>query len=158
VPAIDIAEVGAGGGSIVSVDGAGALHVGPQSAGAVPGPACYDQGGTEATLTDANGHKAEGDPIQIVNLRLTARVRRPTERPDTRLAPAARGAGGERLAYFGPGHGAIRTPVIGRADLGDRARPGPLLIDEYDATTLVPPECAVHLDSYGNIVIATGIQ
>ena len=47
VPAIDIAEVGAGGGSIVRVDGAGALHVGPRSAGAVPGPVCYDQGGTE---------------------------------------------------------------------------------------------------------------
>src|SRR6185369_16784154 len=54
VPAIDIAEVGAGGGSIVSVDGAGALHVGPRSAGAVPGPVCYDQGGREVTLTDAN--------------------------------------------------------------------------------------------------------
>src|SRR5207244_10134963 len=54
VPAIDIAEVGAGGGSIVHVDGAGALHVGPRSAGAVPGPVCYDQGGTEVTLTDAN--------------------------------------------------------------------------------------------------------
>ena len=360
VPAIDIAEVGAGGGSIVSVDAAGALHVGPKSAGAVPGPVCYDQGGTEATLTDANvclgylhperlpsglrldaekarralsdqvasrlgldlpeaahgvyllgcagmaravravtiergrdpqeftlvafggngplfaaqmarsleiatvlvppapgvwsalglleaevehhlvrtflrpldglghgelaaavaaleseaasllraqghrdgveieraadlkyqgqsfelsvplgagsdddaihrltesfdkehertyGHKAEGDPIQIVNLRLTARVRRPVERPDTRLAPAARGATGERLAYLGPAHGAIRTPVIGRADLGGRARPGPLLIDEYDATTLVPPECTAHLDPHGNIVIATG--
>jgi N-methylhydantoinase A len=53
-PAIDIVEVGAGGGSIVSLDGAGALHVGPQSAGAVPGPVCYDNGGTAATLTDAN--------------------------------------------------------------------------------------------------------
>ena len=53
-PAIDIAEVGAGGGSIVSLDGAGALHVGPHSAGAVPGPVCYDNGGTAATLTDAN--------------------------------------------------------------------------------------------------------
>jgi len=54
VPAIDIAEVGAGGGSIVSVDGAGALHVGPLSAGAVPGPVCYDLGGKAVTLTDAN--------------------------------------------------------------------------------------------------------
>src|SRR5499427_6149024 len=53
-PAIDIAEVGAGGGSIVEVDGAGALHVGPHSAGAVPGPVCYGNGGTAATLTDAN--------------------------------------------------------------------------------------------------------
>jgi N-methylhydantoinase A len=54
VPAIDIAEVGAGGGSIVRVDDAGQLHVGPRSAGAVPGPACYAQGGKDATLTDAN--------------------------------------------------------------------------------------------------------
>ena len=54
VPAIDIAEIGAGGGSIVRVDDAGQLHVGPRSAGAIPGPACYAQGGTEATLTDAN--------------------------------------------------------------------------------------------------------
>jgi N-methylhydantoinase A len=363
VPAIDIAEVGAGGGSIVSVDGAGALHVGPRSAGAVPGPVCYGLGGTEATLTDANvclgylhparlpsgltlhadrarrvvseqvgaplglglseaahgvyllgcagmaravravtiergrdpqeftliafggngplfaaemarsleiarvlvppapgvwsalglleaemehhlvrtflrplagleprdlvealaslereaesllsaqgysadrveiersadlkyqgqsfelgvplgpaaigldafnrlaeafdkehertyGHKAEGDPIQIVNLRLTARVRRATDmRGETRFMPGARARGGEREAYFGPGHGVIRTPVIGREDLDERPRPGPLLIDEYDATTLVPPDCPAHLDAHGNIVIDTG--
>jgi N-methylhydantoinase A len=363
VPAIDIAEVGAGGGSIVSVDGAGALHVGPRSAGAVPGPACYGLGGTEATLTDANvclgylhperlpsgltlhadrarrvvseqvgvplglglseaahgvyllgcagmaravravtiergrdpqeftliafggngplfaaemarsleiatvlvppapgvwsalglleaemehhlvrtflrplagleprdlvealaslereaesllsaqgygadrveiersadlkyqgqsfelavplgpaaigidaisrlaeafdkehertyGHKAEGDPIQIVNLRLTARVRRVTDvRRETRFIPGERARGGEREAYFGPGPGVIRTPVVGREDLDERPRPGPLLIDEYDATTLVPPGCPAHLDAHGNIVIDTG--
>jgi len=363
VPAIDIAEVGAGGGSIVSVDGAGALHVGPRSAGAVPGPVCYGLGGTEATLTDANvclgylhparlpsglvlhadqarrvvseqvgaplglglseaahgvyllgcagmaravravtiergrdpqeftliafggngplfaaemarsleiarvlvppapgvwsalglleaemehhlvrtflrplagleprdlvealaslereaesllraqgygadrveiersadlkyqgqsfelavplgsaamgidgisrlaeafdkehertyGHKAEGDPIQIVNLRLTARVRRATDlRRETRFTPGERPRGGEREAYFGPGHGMIRTPVIGREDLDARPRSGPLLIDEYDATTLVLPDCLTHLDTHGNIVIDTG--
>ena len=54
LPVIDIAEVGAGGGSIVRVDPGGSLRVGPQSAGAKPGPACYSQGGTEATVTDAN--------------------------------------------------------------------------------------------------------
>jgi N-methylhydantoinase A len=54
VPAIDLAEVGAGGGSLVRVDAAGALKVGPDSAGAVPGPVCYDAGGTEPTITDAN--------------------------------------------------------------------------------------------------------
>ncbi len=363
VPAIDIAEVGAGGGSIVSVDGAGALHVGPRSAGAVPGPVCYGLGGTEATLTDANvclgylhparlpsglvlhadqarrvvseqvgaplglglseaahgvyllgcagmaravravtiergrdpqeftliafggngplfaaemarsleiarvlvppapgvwsalglleaemehhlvrtflrplagleprdlvealasleseaesllraqgygadrveiersadlkyqgqsfelavplgpaamgidgisrlaeafdkehertyGHKAEGDPIQIVNLRLTARVRRATDlRRETRFTPGERPRGGEREAYFGPGHGMIRTPVIGREDLDARPRSGPLFIDEYDATTLVLPDCLTHLDTHGNIVIDTG--
>ncbi len=360
VPAIDIAEVGAGGGSIVSVDGAGALHVGPQSAGAVPGPVAYDLGGKAVTLTDANvclgylhqerlpsglrldvdkarraltdqvagrlaiglleaahgvyllgcagmaravravtiergrdpqeftlvafggngplfaaemarsleiravlvppapgvwsaiglldaemehhlvrtflrplgglrpgelaeavaaleaeavallaaqghrdadlesaadlkyqgqsfeltvplptarrgddgldrlaeafasehertyGHRAEGDAIQIVNLRLTARVRRGTDRHNTRVREDPRGRREARDAYFGPAHGVIRTPVIGRAGLGTRSRRGPLLIDEYDATTLVPPGCRAHLDSHGNIAIATG--
>ena len=54
VPVIDIAEVGAGGGSIVSVDRGGSLQVGPRSAGAVPGPVCYGGGGTEPTVSDAN--------------------------------------------------------------------------------------------------------
>ncbi|MEX0820562.1 MAG: hydantoinase/oxoprolinase family protein [Rhodothermales bacterium] len=54
LPSIDIHTVGAGGGSIARVDDAGALHVGPTSAGAVPGPACYGRGGTEPTVTDAN--------------------------------------------------------------------------------------------------------
>jgi N-methylhydantoinase A len=360
VPAIDIAEVGAGGGSIVSVDGAGALHVGPRSAGAVPGPVCYDQGGLEVTLTDANvalgylhperlpsglrldaekarravavqiaaplgidvadaahgvyllgcagmaravravtiergrdprdftliafggngplfaaemassleiatilippapgvfsaiglleaelehhlvktflrplfgtkpseisaavaelerdaeallsdeghraqvqieravdlkyqgqsfeltvplppawtdealrelatsfgrehertyGHQAEGDPIQMVNLRLTARVQRPADRPALQLEVDDTVRGGERSAYFGPAHGIIATPVLARGELAATPRPGPLLVDEYDATTLVPPGCAARLDAHGNILITTG--
>ncbi|HZT46738.1 MAG TPA: hydantoinase/oxoprolinase family protein [Hyphomicrobiaceae bacterium] len=54
VPVIDLAEVSAGGGSIAWVDRAGALRVGPQSAGALPGPACYARGGVEPTVTDCN--------------------------------------------------------------------------------------------------------
>ena len=54
VPAIDLAEVGAGGGSIATVDRSGSLRVGPQSSGAFPGPACYRLGGQDATVTDAN--------------------------------------------------------------------------------------------------------
>ncbi len=54
VPAIDIQSVGAGGGSVAWLDGARALRVGPQSAGAVPGPACYGRGGEQPTVTDAN--------------------------------------------------------------------------------------------------------
>ncbi|MQA06095.1 MAG: hydantoinase/oxoprolinase family protein [Streptosporangiales bacterium] len=53
-PMVDITTVGAGGGSIVSLDSGGLLRVGPTSAGAKPGPACYDRGGTEPTVTDAN--------------------------------------------------------------------------------------------------------
>jgi N-methylhydantoinase A len=54
VPAIDIAEVGAGGGSLIRIDAGGALSVGPESAGAEPGPVCYGQGGTTPTVTDGN--------------------------------------------------------------------------------------------------------
>ena len=54
LPSLDIVTLGAGGGSIARVDGGGVLHVGPESAGAAPGPACYGRGGTEPTVTDAN--------------------------------------------------------------------------------------------------------
>ena len=54
IPMIDIRTIGAGGGSIAWIDKGGMLRVGPQSAGASPGPACYGAGGTEATVTDAN--------------------------------------------------------------------------------------------------------
>jgi N-methylhydantoinase A len=54
IPAIDMIEIGAGGGSIADIDDRGLLRVGPHSAGADPGPACYGRGGTTPTLTDAN--------------------------------------------------------------------------------------------------------
>ena len=54
VPVVDVVEIGNGGGSIAWVDEFGKLHVGPQSAGALPGPAAYGRGGVEATTTDAN--------------------------------------------------------------------------------------------------------
>jgi N-methylhydantoinase A len=53
-PSVDVRSIGAGGGSVAWVDPGGMLHVGPRSAGAVPGPACYGAGGTEATVTDAS--------------------------------------------------------------------------------------------------------
>ncbi len=54
IPVLDIHTVGAGGGSICQLDSVGAIRVGPRSAGAIPGPICYDNGGTELTVTDAN--------------------------------------------------------------------------------------------------------
>jgi N-methylhydantoinase A len=62
VPVVDIVEVGNGGGSIAWLDAAGALKVGPQSAGAAPGPACYGQGGKKPTVTDANLIAGRIDP------------------------------------------------------------------------------------------------
>jgi N-methylhydantoinase A len=62
LPMIDVVEVGAGGGSIAWLDDIGALKVGPQSAGADPGPICYRSGGTEPTITDANVVLGRLDP------------------------------------------------------------------------------------------------
>ena len=73
VPAIDIAEVGAGGGSLVRIDAGGALVAGPESAGAMPGPVCYDQGGTVATVTDANVVLGFISPTQLVGGELALR-------------------------------------------------------------------------------------
>ena len=358
-PAIDIAEVGAGGGSVINLDDAGALHVGPHSAGAVPGPVCYDNGGTAATLTDANialgylsqdwlpsglrldaakarsaiaaqvasplglpleeaaygaflvgcagiaravravtiergrdprdftliafggngplfaaemartleignvlvppapgvfsavglleaelehhlvrtlnaplaqltddlverafqaladeargligeaasleieravdakyagqsfeltiplpgpktsaaviaeifarehertyGHRAVRDLVQIVNIRIVARIPRDGLRsalPQVATSAKERFGGDKRKAYFGQHCGTLATPILDRLDLA-RAKPryGPLLIDEYDATTLVPPGCSACLDGFDNIVIRIG--
>ncbi|OIQ05961.1 MAG: hypothetical protein AUK60_09020 [Rhodobacteraceae bacterium CG2_30_10_405] len=54
VPMVDVRSIGAGGGSVARVDGAGVLRVGPESAGATPGPICYGLGGTRVTISDAN--------------------------------------------------------------------------------------------------------
>ena len=53
IPLVNVISIGAGGGSIAWIDSQGLLHVGPQSAEALPGPACYMRGGTDATVTDA---------------------------------------------------------------------------------------------------------
>ena len=66
VPALDLAEVGAGGGSVVRVDAGGALQVGPRSAGAVPGPVCYDRGGDDPTITDANVILGYVNPMHLL--------------------------------------------------------------------------------------------
>ncbi|SBT54969.1 hydantoinase/oxoprolinase family protein [Micromonospora narathiwatensis] len=72
IPCLDIVEVGTGGGSVAWLDDADGIHVGPRSAGAEPGPACYGRGGTEPTITDAavvlghlapDGHLSGGLPL-----------------------------------------------------------------------------------------------
>lgn len=65
LPAVDMAEVGAGGGSLVSIDRGGAIRVGPESAGSYPGPACYGFGNERPTVTDANVILGYIDPTAI---------------------------------------------------------------------------------------------
>lgn len=69
-PTVDIESIGSGGGSVAWIDDRGALQVGPRSAGAEPGPACYGQGGTEPTITDCNLLLGRIDPQRFLGRRL----------------------------------------------------------------------------------------
>jgi N-methylhydantoinase A len=86
VPAVDIAEVGAGGGSIAWLDRGGSLQVGPQSAGAAPGPACYNQGGQEPTLTDANVVLGYLNPHTLAGGRIALDAQRAHQAIEARVA------------------------------------------------------------------------
>lgn len=70
IPVIQLIEIGAGGGSVASADALGLLKVGPRSAGAVPGPACYGAGGVEPTVTDADLHLGYLDPDRFLGGRM----------------------------------------------------------------------------------------
>ena len=86
-PWVDVRSIGAGGGSIAYVDAGGLLRVGPQSAGADPGPACYGRGGTEPTVTDAAvvlGMLGAGELAGGVGLDA-----RPRRRPRSRRSPSS---------------------------------------------------------------------
>ena len=71
IPAIEMVEIGAGGGSIAVVDAMRRIHVGPESAGSVPGPACYGNGGTAATVTDADTVLGRIDPSRFAGGQVT---------------------------------------------------------------------------------------
>ena len=86
VPVVDIHTLGAGGGSIAWLDPGGALRVGPQSAGADPGPACYGRGGSEATVTDANLVLGRLSAESFLGGRLTLDVERAREAVDRSVA------------------------------------------------------------------------
>lgn len=99
------------------------------------------------------GHVAETDPVDVVSVRVLARVAaRENGSSEARDGDAEQGgARAPRNAYFGPEHGMLEAAVIGRDDLADRTLAGPLLVDEYDATCVIPPGCRARLDPFGNI-------
>lgn len=101
------------------------------------------------------GHKSEHQSVELVNLRALARVRPDrdpasgTERPDTRAGEAA-----ERLAYFGAGSGPQPTATLtDRFAVGARGLAGPVIIEEYDSTIVVPPAWHCAIDALGNAVL-----
>jgi len=89
LPMIDVHTIGAGGGSIAQIDRAGILQVGPESAGAYPGPVCWARGGTQPTVTDANVVLARIDPSRPIGIE--------RESLDIESARAAMGALGGKL-------------------------------------------------------------
>jgi N-methylhydantoinase A len=107
------------------------------------------------------GHRTD-NVMEIVNLRVICRV--PNEGPPPLAysqVPDRNGrdhSRGSRPAYFGPDHGALETPVLRRDDLAPEPRPGPLVVEEYDATVVVPPGCRASRDHLGNIVIQVGVE
>ena len=119
VPMVDVHTIGAGGGSLALVNDAGMLQVGPQSAGATPGPICYGRGGTQPTITDANLALGRLDPqrllavdrpvtIEYVRARIDAVVARPLGLSVDAAAAAILRIANDRMA------GAIRMVSLAR--------------------------------------------
>lgn len=101
------------------------------------------------------GHRAEGEAVEMVALRVGARaaVAKPVPGAGWAQLRAPAPEAGSRRAYFGGPDGAVETPVIARAGLAGAARSGPLIIEEYDSTCVVPPGWRAALDDQGNIVL-----
>lgn len=103
----------------------------------------------------AYGHHSAGDPVQFVNLRLTAVALADRDREyrgHVSVGHAGCDNASTRQAYFGE-HGIIDTPLVRRFDLGESFAAGPLIVEEYDATTVVPPGWSAAIDETGNIRI-----
>ena len=101
------------------------------------------------------GHPSEGDPVDLVNVKVLARVAVDAAEPSRRLLPAPPATlGAPRDVYFGPADGTLETAVVARTDLTADWREGPVIVEEYDATCVVPPGCRARLDAFGNIDIA----
>jgi len=108
-----------------------------------------------AAYRETFGYAAD-EPVELVNLRLSARGHR-----DDRLAfdalridaAALAGTAGERAASFARGAPPVATPVVARAEIGARERAGPLIIESYDTTIVVPPAARVRADAVGNLLL-----
>jgi N-methylhydantoinase A len=102
------------------------------------------------------GHSSEGDPVDLINIRVIASAAPESKEgfaERLKDAQVATPAQGRRQAYF---RGKLmETPVLGRAALATRMQ-GPLIVEEFDATCVVPPGASAELDAHGNIAIEAG--
>jgi N-methylhydantoinase A len=106
------------------------------------------------------GHASADEVIELVNLRAVGSLRSQKDRAyDAQRAGGSRASSSGarvpvlRRAYFGKTHGFIDTPVISRADLRAVPMSGPLIVEEYDSTCVVPPNAGARVDAHENIVI-----
>ena len=100
------------------------------------------------------GHSSPTEPVQLISLRLRATVRIP--KADLIFAMQPNGANmtdGSRLAFFGKQDGVVSTPVVSRSSVPSDETDGPVIVEDMDATTVVPPRFTVKRDDVGNLVI-----
>ena len=105
------------------------------------------------------GHRSDADPVELVAVKVVAcaAARGPRSYdPAAVLELSGGGEAGTREAYFGAEHGSVETPVVSRGALAGRTVEGPLIVEEYDATCIVPPGSRATLDDLGNIDIQVG--
>jgi N-methylhydantoinase A len=95
------------------------------------------------------GYRDGPERVEVVSFRVVARVAEDV--PPPLVEPRCTTSPATRSAYFGAEHGTLSTPVLDRGDLTRTPRPGPLIVEEYDATTIVPPGWSARLDEYANI-------
>lgn len=98
------------------------------------------------------GYRLARTNVEIVTLRLNARVAR-QESFQPHYRKSADAPTSTRQVYFGPATGRIETQIIDRSGLSDAPKRGPLIVEEYEGTTIVPPDCTAELDAIGNIII-----
>ena len=163
-PVVDIASVGAGGGSIVWRDGGGMLRVGPRSSGADPGPACYGRGGTAPTITDAHVIRGTIRPQSF----LGGRMRLDADAARARVRAAGGGARHDRSSRSPTARSALPTPTSCARSSSSRpssaairaitcwcrsAAPGPLhagrIAEDFGIETIVVPQNAGVLSAFG---------
>jgi N-methylhydantoinase A len=106
------------------------------------------------------GHRAgESEPVELVSLRLVARGLHDRDRLPAYLHAAPQPGGDRpapppRRAYFGHDWGWLETPIVGRDDVPMSPQSGPLIVEEYDATTVVAPDATIRRDEAGNLRLA----
>ena len=167
IPLIDTQEVGTGGGSIARIEEGGGLRVGPQSAGAAPGPVCYDLGGTQPTVTDANLILGRLDAAHFLGGEMKLNLERATDALRTRIAKpmgislTAAANGIIRIAATTMSNVVTRVTTERGLDAGDFAMvayggAGPLhaciVARELSIPQVIIPPSPGHFSAYGMLM------